>query len=99
MVKKRWSDDERGRGVASAKDDTPAVESLLRAMREPDWVTEDPQAHLPPRIEAISPWPMRVVETSTTDGGELVVATGRLDGQSHLAPHGHTVRLILERSG
>ena len=30
---------------------------------------------------------------------EFVVVTGLLDDQTHFAPHGHTVRLILEPSG
>jgi hypothetical protein len=45
-VRRRWDNDERGRGIASAAAFTPAIERLLAASREPDWVAEEPEHHL-----------------------------------------------------
>jgi len=45
--------DERGRGVASASAAVPDLDRLRAAMLEPDWVTEDPEAHLLPHVERL----------------------------------------------
>jgi len=47
----RWEDDDRGRGVADAGQLVPGVEQLLAAFKEPDWVAEQPEAHLLPHVE------------------------------------------------
>jgi hypothetical protein len=52
-VGKRWSDDERGRGVASAAHAVPDVDRLRAAMLEPDWVAEDPDVHLLPHARRL----------------------------------------------
>jgi hypothetical protein len=52
-VRRRWDIDERGRGVASAETAVPHLDRLRDAMLEPDWVTEDPEAHLLPHIERL----------------------------------------------
>jgi hypothetical protein len=49
-VRRRWDIDERGRGVASAEAAVPDLDRLRGAMLEPDWVTEDADAHLLPHV-------------------------------------------------
>jgi hypothetical protein len=49
-MRRRWDIDERGRGVASAESAVPDLDRLRAAMLEPDWVTEDPDAHLLPHV-------------------------------------------------
>jgi hypothetical protein len=49
-VRPRWDIDERGRGVASAEDAVVDLDRLRGAMLEPDWVTEDADAHLLPHV-------------------------------------------------
>jgi hypothetical protein len=50
VTEKRWEDDERGRGVASAAPFAPGVSALQVHLDEADWVAEDPHAHLMPHI-------------------------------------------------
>jgi hypothetical protein len=52
-VRRRWDIDERGRGVASASAAVPDLDRLRAAMLEPDWVTEDPDAHLLPHVRRL----------------------------------------------
>jgi hypothetical protein len=52
-VKARWDTDERGRGIASAAAFAPALERLLEAAREPDWVAEEPEHHLLPHVRRL----------------------------------------------
>jgi hypothetical protein len=49
-VRPRWDIDDRGRGVAGAAAEVPALDRLRGAMLEPDWVTEEPELHLLPHI-------------------------------------------------
>jgi hypothetical protein len=42
----RWDDDERGHGVADARSSLPAIQELAELAGAPDWVAEDPEAHL-----------------------------------------------------
>jgi hypothetical protein len=53
-VRRRWDIDERGHGVADAVAEVPELERLRAAMLEPDWVAEQPDAHLLPHIERAS---------------------------------------------
>ena len=52
-VKQRWDTDERGRGIASAAAFAPALERLLEAARQPDWVAEEPDHHLLPHVRRL----------------------------------------------
>jgi hypothetical protein len=52
-VRRRWDIDERGHGVASAESAVPDLDRLRAAMLEPDWVTEDPEAHLLPHVQRL----------------------------------------------
>jgi hypothetical protein len=49
-VRRRWDIDVRGRGVASAAGEVPALDRLRGVMLEPDWVAEQPELHLLPHI-------------------------------------------------
>jgi hypothetical protein len=46
----RWDIDERGRGVADASQFAQGAGELVDAMREPNWVAEEPEAHLLPHL-------------------------------------------------
>lgn len=64
-MRRRWDNDERGRGVAGAEWAVPQLERLRAAMREPDWVTEEPDLHLLPHIRRASAdrgWTVRRAE-------------------------------------
>jgi hypothetical protein len=47
---RRWDTDERGHGVASASSHLSAINELAELAGLPDWVTEDPEAHLLPGL-------------------------------------------------
>jgi hypothetical protein len=60
-LRPRWDVDTRYEGIADASAMVADVERLLDAMRRPNWVTEDPDAHLLPHLERAcvadgSPW-------------------------------------------
>ena len=48
----RWDDDERGHGVADARQLVAGARELVAAFDEPDWVAEDPELHLKPHVDA-----------------------------------------------
>jgi hypothetical protein len=48
----RWEGDDRGRGIATAGQLVPGVGDLLAAFNEPDWVAEQPEAHLLPHARS-----------------------------------------------
>jgi hypothetical protein len=57
----RWDIDERGHGITDARWLAPDAEALLAAITAPDWIAEDPDAHLLPHLERAvaeptSPW-------------------------------------------
>jgi hypothetical protein len=51
-VNPRWDDDERGHGVADARQLVAGARELIAAFAERDWVAEDPALHLKPHIDA-----------------------------------------------
>jgi hypothetical protein len=58
---RRWDNDLRGHGIADGGWIAPDVRRLLAALTEPDWVAENPDQHLLPRLReacqaATSPW-------------------------------------------
>lgn len=75
METRRWDDDERGQGVADARDLLPSIAELASLAETPNWVAEEPDKHLLPglreRIE-ISGLSLDAVEVRP--GGELHVA-------------------------
>jgi hypothetical protein len=50
VTERRWDFDDRGTGIADGKALTAGVARLVETMREPGWVTEQPEAHLLPHI-------------------------------------------------
>ncbi|HEX7471528.1 MAG TPA: hypothetical protein VF323_00465 [Candidatus Limnocylindrales bacterium] len=48
----RWEGDERMTGVADGTPMLDALAAMRVAMSEPGWVTEDPEAHLNPKLAA-----------------------------------------------
>jgi hypothetical protein len=82
----RWDDDTRGEGVANAGDATIPLQRLLGDMRGPGWVTEDPIAHLGPKLRAwladrgAHAW--RLVALSVEHDRLLVDVAWRRDGRT-----------------
>ena len=50
-MRRRWDTDERGTGIGSGEPFLPNIAKLGDAMRDPSWVTEDPELHLLPHLE------------------------------------------------
>ena len=49
---RRWDDDERGHGVADARQLVVGAGELVAAFDAPNWVAEDPELHLKPHVDA-----------------------------------------------
>ena len=140
MVNRRWDTDERGHGIADARQFADGARDLVAAMETTDWVAEEPEAHLLPHIRRVCDGsPLSLVDAEVAEDGVLVVklrweggdeshwpdvwrvigsfaesasylhhgredgtevfdvVTGMLAGETHFAPHGHTVRLRVTR--
>jgi hypothetical protein len=83
-VRRRWDIDERGTGVADARRLVPDAEALVGFMAEPEWVTEDPDAHLLPHIRrAATQFPLEEVGTEIDDEGVLAVELRWTDPWDH----------------
>ena len=52
-MRRRWDNDQRGHGVASAAASVDDLDRLRTAMLEPDWVAEEPDLHLLPHIRRL----------------------------------------------
>jgi hypothetical protein len=50
-VPTRWEGDNRGRGIANAGQFVRGASELIAAFSEPDWVAEEPEAHLRPHVD------------------------------------------------
>jgi hypothetical protein len=48
---RRWDTDERGQGIADARGLAPRIGELQRAAEAPDWIAEQPEAHLWPHLQ------------------------------------------------
>jgi hypothetical protein len=78
LNRRRWDIDDVGHGVASGEDLRPELARLDAALAEPDWVTEQPEAHLLPHIRRASEAPgsgVRLVDWRVEDA-TLVVDLG-----------------------
>ena len=51
-MNRRWDDDERGHGVADARQLVAGARELVTAFGADDWVAEDPDLHLKPHVDA-----------------------------------------------
>ena len=50
-MERRWDIDERGRGIGDGRRLVPGARELVDALELPDWVAEEPEAHLLPHLE------------------------------------------------
>jgi hypothetical protein len=75
VVRRRWDDDERGRGVASGEAFAGHLAELSDLMADPGWVTEDPEAHLLPHLQAAcdEPGSLLRLNEAWSDGEIFVV--------------------------
>jgi hypothetical protein len=74
MADHRWDGDERGDGVADAAQFVEGAAELIAAMRRPNWVAEQPEAHLLPHLErACESLPLRILDARTSDDGSYEV--------------------------
>jgi hypothetical protein len=72
----RWDGDERGRGIASGASARPDLDRLAAEMSEPDWIAEEPEAHLLPHLRAAVERPdsrWRLDQAAMDDEGRYVV--------------------------
>ena len=75
VANRRWDNDTRGHGIADGRWIAPGARRLLDALAEPDWVAEDPDAHLLPHLRRVceaagSPWAL--TGTALRDGVYVV---------------------------
>ena len=85
MVRKRWDIDERGRGIASGEAFAGHLTELADLIADPGWVTEEPEAHLLPHLEAAcdEPGSPLQLDEAWSDGNIFVVElTAREPGPS-----------------
>ena len=70
----RWDGDTRSRGVADAAAFAEGAAELVESMRLPDWVAEEPEAHLLPHLRAACDGlPLELMETRVLDDGAFEV--------------------------
>ena len=75
MERKRWDIDERGRGIASGEAFAGHVAELADSKADPGWVTEEPEAHLLPHLQAAceEPGSLLRLDTAWSNGAIFVV--------------------------
>jgi hypothetical protein len=74
MAERRWDGDERGAGVADAQTFAPGAATLVDAMRQGNWVAEEPELHLLPHLrQACEPLPLELAGTRTAEDGTFDV--------------------------
>jgi hypothetical protein len=74
LVKRRWDIDERGHGIADARQFADGARELVAAMETTDWVAEEPEAHLLPHIRRTCEGsPLSLVGAEVAEDGVLVV--------------------------
>jgi hypothetical protein len=70
----RWDGDTRGIGVGDAAGFADGAAELVESMRVPDWVAEEPEAHLLPLLRAAcEDLPLELTETRVLDDGRFEV--------------------------
>lgn len=74
MTVRRWDGDERGEGVADARNFAPGAASLVDAMRIGTWIAEEPELHLLPHLRhACESLPFELVDARTAEDGSFDV--------------------------
>jgi hypothetical protein len=70
----RWEGDRTGRGIGDAAGFADAATELVAAMRTPEWVAEEPEAHLLPHLEtACRQLPLKLESSAVADDGTFNV--------------------------
>ena len=84
----RWDGDERGEGVGDATAYAAGALELVDAMRRPNWVAEEPEAHLLPHVEqACRDLPFEIESTGTPGDSSFDIRlrwTGETGGVGHV---------------
>lgn len=75
----RWDNDTRHRGIGGASMARPAVERLLAVLSDAEWVAEEPDQHLVPRLSSACRDLGLEMTHSTSDAGLLDVRVSGLD--------------------
>jgi hypothetical protein len=114
MKRPRWDPDARGEGVTDATRFAPDVDALAAAMREPNWIAEEPEAHLLPHLRRAveasdGRWRLDGVRnedgllelllTSSGDGGDRPHARLRADAFALIGAVAEAASLVRERPG
>ena len=74
MTGARWEPDERGRGIADGSALAPGVRELAAALDSEDWIAEEPEVHLLPRVErACAEAGLELIGHELTDGAVFVI--------------------------
>lgn len=74
MAEHRWDGDERGDGIADARDFVEGAAELLAAMQRPNWVAEQPELHLLLHLErACESLPLQILDAQSSEGGSYEV--------------------------
>lgn len=82
---RRWDTDQRGHGVADARARLAAIQQLAELAGSPDWVTEDPEAHLLSKLR------------SRTEGTDLTITAVRVEPDGALGIDLHGARKLNRR--
>jgi hypothetical protein len=74
VAEHRWDGDERGDGIADARDFVEGAAELLAAMQRPNWVAEQPELHLLPHLErACESLPLQILDAQSSEDGSYEV--------------------------
>jgi hypothetical protein len=80
----RWDPDERGAGVADASAHLATLDALREAAARPDWVAEEPEAHLLPHLRSAvaADGATLAIDAATTDPDGTFVVEARWVGDA-----------------
>src|SRR4029078_2663321 len=76
MAGRRWDTDERGHGVGPGDAFSPNIQEIADALAGSGWVTEEPEAHLLPHLQAACDEPgsrWTIASWTIDDDGVFVV--------------------------
>jgi hypothetical protein len=92
----RWDGDTRGRGLADATAFVDGAVELVDSMRTPDWVAEEPEAHLLPHLrDAVEGLPLALDATRTLDDGTFEVELAWTDEEDGIGQIRHAIYTLV----
>jgi hypothetical protein len=93
----RWDPDERGTGVADASAHLATLDALREAAARPDWVAEEPEAHLLPHLRSAvaADGATLAIDAATTDPDGTFVVEARWIGDAEDARAARVAALAL----